>query len=245
MVHGEIGAPELLDREVVHAEGAHPTFDEHLRRARGHVREVALELGGVPPLRVVGKADEDVPSCERGVPDVVRVDRGPPTQVPDQRIADHAVERHLAELRPVGEEVVRRIDVRTRVAPEGEQRQVAYVALRDPPDRAHLGNGIARVDVLAGAVRHRDVYDAPWHAWLPQAARPKRAASPGSLPRPARPVATSAATRSASSRLRWSAMLRPAMSKAVPCPVEVRISGRPISNVTTRPNPTSLTAISP
>src|SRR5262249_41744847 len=78
------------------------------------------------------------------------------------------------------------------------------------------------------------------------AALPCEAASPGSAaPRRATATAPSAATRIASSRFRWSATFRPAMSKAVPWPVEVRMSGSPTRSVTTVPKPSSLTAMSP
>src|SRR5207245_3224170 len=50
---------------------------------------------------------------------------------------------------------------------------------------------------------------------------------------------SSAATRTASSRFRWSAFPVPAMSKAVPWPVEVRMNGSPTSKVTTLPKPRS------
>src|SRR6266581_3348386 len=78
-----------------------------------------------------------------------------------QRLADHSLEPHIAQSRAVGEEVVRRVDVRARVAPQGEEREVARVALRDAPHGLDLEDRVAWVDVHAARVRDGDVDHAP------------------------------------------------------------------------------------
>src|SRR5581483_7011273 len=248
-VDGEVRASEPLDREVVHADRAHAARDEERRRVLREVGEVAPELRRLPPPRVVRPAEEDVARPERHAPERGGIDRRPAPEVGDDGLADHAVERHVPEAGPVGQEMIRGIDVRPRVAPHGEQREVAHVPAVDPALGGDRGHRVARIDVHAGPVRDghvddarpaRDVDAVSAHHTAP----PWRAASPGSAA-PIRAAATSAATRSASSRFLWSATFLPAMSKAVPCPVEVRTSGSPTRSVTTVPKPSSFTAMSP
>src|SRR2546422_7017967 len=140
-------------------------------------------------------------------------------QLPPGEVDGHQAVR----LRVAQRDAARRDEERVRVADACRE-----VAARRGHQAAVPGEAAEARDVL----RQR-------HAALPYAA-----ASPGSAA-PRRCAAISAATRIASRRFRWSATFLPAMSKAVPCPVEVRMSGRPTSSVTTVPKPRSFTAMSP
>src|SRR5262249_49655575 len=166
--------------------------------------------------------------------------RRPAAQVDDDRLAHHALERDLAQARTAVDEMVRCIDVRASVAAHREQRHVAHVACPDGLRLLDARRGVTRIHVLPGAVRDGHVERARGlHPALRNAPATPRSDAP-CLPR-----APSAAPRTASRRLTWSAMFFPAMSNAVPWPVDVRMSGSPMRSVTTRPKPTSFTAISP
>src|SRR5206468_4793318 len=128
------------------------------------------------------------------------------------------------------EEGVARSDARRDVAARGRHQAAV------PGAPAEAGDVFAQAPLLRARHRHAGRRH--------QAALPYAAARPRSG-EPRVPRATSAATRIASSRFLWSARFLPAMSKAVPWPVDVRMSGIPMSSVTTRPKPTSLTAMSP
>src|SRR5438093_6063329 len=134
------------------------------------------------------------------------------------------VDRHqIVGLRVAQRDAARRDEERVRVA---DARRDVAARRRD------------QAAVPGEAAEARDV------AGQRHTALPYAAASPGSAA-PRRATAISAATRIASRRFLWSATFLPAMSKAVPCPVEVRMSGRPTSSVTTVPKPRSFTAMSP
>src|SRR5205814_903194 len=102
-------APELLDREVVEADGAYVAFNEELGCVGAQIGEALLEAAVGPQRRVVGLEEEDLAAG-----DVVRLERGAvddraAAQVQHAAIPHHAIEPDLLERRRAVDEVCRSV----------------------------------------------------------------------------------------------------------------------------------------
>jgi hypothetical protein len=149
----------VTNREVVDPDEPCPVPDERDGARAVQADEVLCESVAFPETRVPCLQQHTLgPRSKAEAVDEMRVDRfGGGRRVDDRARPDELLERELVDAGTIGEEVTRRIDVRTRMRSEFDPRDVRRIAIHERLRELDRDTWIAFVDRHPRSDCHGDV----------------------------------------------------------------------------------------